>query len=340
MQTKTEIQQSNEILHFKSNDIENSIKKYGYFKNNSITIYQLLDFDDFIQQDEYIPPNEDLFFALENKDDKIPFLGIVNFNFKRFGYCLNAYINGDIYFGNYYKDVISKKGFYSYKPEIENDYKLSQYYYGFWENNLFEGNGIYLWIKEPKDILPFSNIDISSFDAFIGNSEKGQFKKGVLLNYKGINNFFIYYGSFSNDGKKEGKNCFYYCSTLEEICFGNYNNGIFYEGFVGKFNKDTGNINNLIFYKKEENENPEGKRIKVENEKNVVYIMNKFRKIVLTNNFAKNIFDEFKQILKFRDEKMKDINTIINNNQYEEIIKLFTTEKINLYQELEKNFGI
>ena len=68
--------------------------------------------------------------------------------------------------------------------------------------------------------------------------------------------------------------------------------------------------------------------------------MNKFRKIVLTNNFAKNIFDEFKQILKFRDEKMKDINTIINNNQYEEIIKLFTTEKINLYQELEKNFGI
>ena len=68
--------------------------------------------------------------------------------------------------------------------------------------------------------------------------------------------------------------------------------------------------------------------------------MNKFRKIVLTNNFAKNIFDEFKQILKFRDEKMKDINTIINNNKYEEIIKLFTTEKINLYQELEKNFGI
>ena len=119
-----------------------------------------------------------------------------------------------------------------------------------------------------------------------------------------------------------------------------YNNGIFYEGFVGKFNKDTGNINDLIFYKKEENENPEGKRIKVDNEKNVVYIMNKFRKIVLTNNFAKNIFDEFKQILKFRDEKMKDINTIINNNQYEEIIKLFTTEKINLYQELEKNFGI
>ena len=110
MQTKSEIQRSNEMLHFKSNDIENSIKKYGYFKNNTITIYQLLDFDEFIPQDEYIPPNEDLIFALENKDEKIYFLGVVNFNFKRFGYCLNTYINGDIYFGNYYKDIIRKKG--------------------------------------------------------------------------------------------------------------------------------------------------------------------------------------------------------------------------------------
>ena len=337
MQTKSEIQASDEILHFKSTEIENAIKKYGYFKNNQITIYQLLDFDDFIPQDEYIPPNEDLLFAFENKDQKIPFLGVLNFNFKRFGYCLNTYINGDIYFGNYYKDVMSKKGFYEYKAKVENDYKLSQYYYGFWENNLFEGNGVYLWIKEPINISPFSDIDISSFDAFIGNSEKGAFKKGVLLNYKGKDNFFIYYGSFSSDGKKEGKNCFYYCSSLEQICFGTYNNGIFYEGFVGKFNKDNGNINDLIVYKKEENKTQEGQRIKVDNGNNIANIMTKFRQIVITNNFAKNIFDEFKGILKFRDEKMKDINNIINNNQYEEITKLFKKEKITLYQELEKN---
>ena len=340
MQTKTEIQPSNEILHFKSNEIENSIKKYGYYKDNKITIYQLLDFDEFLPQEEYIPPNEDLTFALENKDENIPFLGVVNFNFKRFGFCLNTFINGDIYFGNYYKDVLSKKGFYSYKAKIENDYKLSQYYYGYWENNLFEGNGVYLWIKEPKDISSFSDFENSSFQAFVGNSENGVFKKGALLNYKGNNNIFIYYGSFSEDGKKEGNNCFYYSRNLDEMCYGTYNNDIFIEGFVAKFNKDNGEINDLIIYKKDENDNKEGKRIKIDNEKNIVYIMTKFRKIVLSKNYAKNIFDEFKKILKFRDEKMKDINIIINNNQYEEIVKLFAAEKITLYQDIEKSIGI
>ena len=69
----------------------------------------------------------------------------------------------------------------------------------------------------------------------------------------------------------------------------------------------NGELNDLIIYKKDQNDNKEGKRIKIDNEKNIAYIMTKFRKIVLSKNYAKNIFDEFKKILKFRDEKMKDI---------------------------------
>jgi len=151
MQTKSEIQPSNEILHFKSNEIENSIKKYGYYKDNKITIYQLLDFDEFLPQDEYIPPNEDLTFALENKDENIPFLGVVNFNFKRFGFCLNTFINGDIYFGNYYKDVISKKGFYSYKAKIENDYNYP---------NIIMDIGKIIYLKEMEFIFGLKNLKI------------------------------------------------------------------------------------------------------------------------------------------------------------------------------------
>ena len=91
---------------------------------------------------KYIPPEEDYVFAFQNKDDKIPFLGVVDIHFKRFGYCLNTYINGDIYFGYYLRDIIHKKGLYSFNPKVENDYKLSQYYLGTWENNEFEGMGI------------------------------------------------------------------------------------------------------------------------------------------------------------------------------------------------------
>ena len=245
MQTKSEIQIPNEI-HFKSNEIEKSLKENGFYKQDKITIYPLLDFDQFLPENEYIPPEEDFVFALENKEEIIPFLGVVNFNFKRFGYCLNTYLNGDIYFGYYLRDIINKKGFYSFKPKIENDYKLSQYYLGNWENNLFEGLGIYLWIKEKKDTIPFNDLNNSSFDAFIGNSEKGVFKKGIILNYNNENNFFIYYGSFSEEGKKEGNNCFYYSNNLEEMFFGTYKNDIFIEGFIAKFDKNNGKMIELI----------------------------------------------------------------------------------------------
>ena len=339
MQTKSEIQIPNEI-HFKSNEIEKSLKENGVYKQDKITIYPLLDFDQFLPENEYIPPEEDFVFALENKEEIIPFLGVVNFNFKRFGYCLNTYLNGDIYFGYYLRDIISKKGFYSFKPKIENDYKLSQYYLGNWENNLFEGFGIYLWIKEKKDTIPFNDLNNSSFDAFIGNSEKGVFKKGIILNYNNENNFFIYYGSFSEEGKKEGNNCFYYSNNLEEMFFGTYKNDIFIEGFIAKFDKNNGKMIELIVYKKDENKEPESEKIKIENEKNIEFIMTKFRNIIFSKNHFKIIYEEFKKVLNFQNEKMNDINMITNNNKYEEIINLFESNKISLYQDINKSIGL
>ena len=339
MQTKSEIQIPNEI-HFKSNEIEKSLKENGFYKQDKITIYPLLDFDQFLPENEYIPPEEDFVFALENKEEIIPFLGVVNFNFKRFGYCLKTYLNGDIYFGYYLRDIINKKGFYSFKPKIENDYKLSQYYLGNWENNLFEGLGIYLWIKEKKDTIPFNDLNNSSFDAFIGNSEKGVFKKGIILNYNNENNFFIYYGSFSEEGKKEGNNCFYYSNNLEEMFFGTYKNDIFIEGFIAKFDKNNGKMIELIVYKKDENKEPESEKIKIENEKNIEFIMTKFRNIIFSKNHFKIIYEEFKKVLNFQNEKMNDINMITNNNKYEEIINLFESNKISLYQDINKSIGL
>ena len=253
MQTKLEIQIEPK-LHFKSNEIEDSLQKNGVYKSGTITLYQLLEFDQYIPQEEYIPPEEDYVFAMENKDENLPFIGVVNFNFERFGYCLNTYINGDIYFGFYYKDIINKKGLYSYKPQIQNEFKLSQYYLGEWKNNLLEGKGIYLWIKDHVDnTASFNEFINPTFDAFVGVSEKGLFKKGVLLKYID-NNFLMYYGGFSPEGKKEGNSCFYYSNKLDKICYGTYKDNIFIEGFVGKFN-EGGKLSDLIIYKKDENRN-------------------------------------------------------------------------------------
>ena len=337
MQTKLEIQIEPK-LHFKSNEIEDSLQKNGVYKSGTITLYQLLEFDQYIPQEEYIPPEEDYVFAMENKDENLPFIGVVNFNFERFGYCLNTYINGDIYFGFYYKDIINKKGLYSYKPQIQNEFKLSQYYLGEWKNNLLEGKGIYLWIKDHVDnTASFNEFINPTFDAFVGVSEKGLFKKGVLLKYID-NNFLMYYGGFSPEGKKEGNSCFYYSNKLDKICYGTYKDNIFIEGFVGKFN-EGGKLCDLIIYKKDENKtHSEGEKLKINEYKNIENIMTNFRKIILSKNYFKMIYEEFDKVLKFRDEKMKNIN-ILTENKYGEIVELFESNKISLYEDIAKNMG-
>ena len=68
--------------------------------------------------------------------------------------------------------------------------------------------------------------------------------------------------------------------------------------------------------------------------------MKKFRDVISSKNYFKEIYEEFKNVLKFREEKMNNINIITNNNKYEEIIKLFEEEKIKIYKDLENNIGI
>ena len=87
---------------------------------------------------------------------------------------------------------------------------------------------------------PFQNYQKANFQAYVGNIDNNNFTKGVLLK-KEANNFFIYFGTFSQELKKQGKNCFYYCSKLEELFYGDYENDNFKEGYVSKFN-DKGEI--------------------------------------------------------------------------------------------------
>ena len=257
MHTPNQIQSSSPIS-FKTLEIEQSLKSTGIFKKGTFIIKQLTDFDHFRQDDEFVSAEEDYVFALQNKDPKTPFLGVVNYYFKREGYCLNTYSNGDIYFGYYKNDLRNRQGLYSFKPTKNKNNILSQFYYGLWENDLFNGNGIYLWLKEKEDKAPFSDYDNANFEAFVRNSSEGKFKKGALISKEG-KNYYVYYGNFTDDGKKEGNKCFYYSSNLERLCYGTFENDIFIEGYVGNFDK-KGNLNALIIYKKD-GENTKGEKI-------------------------------------------------------------------------------
>ena len=335
MLSPREIQSSNPI-QFKTQEVEESLKQTGEYIKDSFIIKQLNDFDQYRLEEEYVPVEEDYVFAFQNKDCQTPFLGVINYFFKREGYCLNTYSNGDTYFGYYNNDLRNKQGLYSFKPiKIENNLQ-SQYYYGHWKNDLINGKGIYLWLKEKENITPFSDYNNANFDAFVGRSNFGKFKKGGLLTKNG-NNKYIYYGEFSDEGKKEGNKCFYY-SFMGKLCYGTFKDGVFNEGYVADFDKD-GKINGLIIYKKEEGKNAEGEKIILKGEEKITNIMTKFRNAILDKDYFNMIYDEFEKIIKYRDEKMNDIK-IIMSEEYGKIMHCFKFNKISLCEDIEKNLGL
>ena len=205
-------------IHYNKKDIQKKLNSNKKYQTNNTTI---------IRWEDDMNPDTKM-YVLKNKFNNLPFIGVVNYDFKREGYCVNKYLNGDEYFGNYSNDLRNRQGIYIYKPKYETGkIILRQYYFGLWENDLKQGRGIYVWLKEDKNnsknsynnksYNPFNNFDKANFDAYVGNFDKNKFTKGTLLKKEG-DNYFVFHGWFLNS-KKNGKNCFYYSEKLEEILY-------------------------------------------------------------------------------------------------------------------------
>ena len=129
-------------IHFNKKDISKILKSKEKYQSGNTTIIRW--------EDEM---NEDTeMYVMKHKINNLPFIGVINYEFKREGYCVNKYLNGDEYFGYYSNDLRNKQGMYIYKPKYETSkIILRQYYFGLWEKDVKEGRGIYLWLKENVD---------------------------------------------------------------------------------------------------------------------------------------------------------------------------------------------
>ena len=218
-------------IHYDKKEIIEKIKSKGKYESGHTTIIK---WEDDMNTDTEM-------YIVKNKFNKIPFIGVVNYEFKREGYCVNTYLNGDEYFGYYSNDLRNKQGLYIYKPKIIlNKFISRQYFFGLWENDKKNGRGIYLWLKDninrninDKLYNSFNDFSKANFHAYIGEFENDKFTKGTLLKKEG-ENYFVFHGQLNNKNlKKNGKECFYYSAKLEEIFFGTFKNDIFIEGYIG-----------------------------------------------------------------------------------------------------------
>ena len=321
-------------IHFNTKDIEKKLNANKKYQTNNTTI---------IRWEDDMNPDTKM-YALKNKFNNLPFIGVVNYDFKREGYCVNKYLNGDEYFGNYSNDLRNRQGIYIYKPKYETGkIILRQYYFGLWENDLKQGRGIYVWLKEDKNnsknsynnksYNPFNNFDKANFDAYVGNFDKNKFTKGTLLKKEG-DNYFVFHGWFSNS-KKNGKNCFYYSAKLEEILYGTFKDDKFIEGFVGKFD-DNGDLKNLIKYKNKSIIEKD-KFEPSDDEKEVAKKILTFRNIIMSQDYFWILYDKFKDAIDFKNANMNNVE-LFNSYLYLDLLDIAASyNQVSIFKDIEKH---
>lgn len=263
--------------------------------------------------------------------------GIINCNFQREGYCINRYENDEQYFGYYIDDKRNKQGFYTYNPEqseSEPNTYIFPFYFGNWKNDLREGHGIYLWLKktsqDAKNLFP--DFDSTNFAALIGYFSLDKFKKGSYIQ-KIEDNYFVYHGTYDENNKKNGKDCFYYNANYEILYYGSFSNDNYIKGYVSKFD-DNGEIKSIIKYGEEENMEQNFS----EKEK-ISEIMKTFRNVIMSKDYFGIVFETFKSAVEFR-KKFVDGKTVMNFEKNQELIQTsFAYRNVTLYKDVEKYIG-
>ena len=322
-------------IHYNKNDIIKKLNQNKKYISGNTTI---------IRWEDDMNTNTEM-YILKNKFNNLPFIGVVNYEFKREGYCINSYLNGDEYFGYYINDLRNKQGLYIYKPKFEIGNKiLRQYYFGLWENDYKEGRGIYLWLNEIRDnrnrniinnksYNPFNNFEKANFYAYIGLLKKNKFTKGTLLK-KENDNYFVFHGSLKNL-KKNGKNCFYYSAKLEQILYGAFKDDKFIDGFVGKYD-DNGQIKEIIKYKNKTIINKD-KFLPNDNIEELSQKLITFRNIIMSKDYFGILYKVFKDAIDFKNKNMNNID-IFNSDLYIDLMDVEASyNQVSIFKDIEKH---
>ena len=309
-------------IHFDSPVVAESIKNNGEYKNDKITVKSWGD-----------AVGDKRMYLINAENKSLKFTGIINLFFERQGYGINIHDDGDIYFGYYKNDVRDGHGIYSFLPKKKGNDLLSEFYYGFWKTDLKNGNGIYLWLREDSSKQPFSDFENANFQAYVGEFERDMFKKGTLLSKEG-EDYLVYHGTFDLDGNREGKNCFFYSASLEELCFGEYLDDHFINGYVAHFDED-GNVKDFLKYADGQVTAKEN-LTKEEFEKNSK-IMFDFRNVIMGKDYFGDVYTEFGKVKNFEKTKMNSVD-VFNSDQYLNLMSVATGyNKVTIYKDIEKN---
>jgi hypothetical protein len=261
------------------------------------------------------------------------YLGVFNQNLKRQSYGVNSYSNGDVYFGHFHNDLKSKHGCYFFAPEtLPNGKVHTEIYHGFWKDDKKDHHGIAVWLDEKKGNTDF---DLADFDAFVGEFEKDEYRKGTYLT-KIDDNYFVYYGYFDSNGKKNDNNALFYTSKQDRMFRGVMKDDKYVSGYFIYFD-DEGKITDITYIEMDGDTQvvkhvrkfdkiSKDEKEKLKNEATI------FRNLLIEEDYFGMIYTKIKEMNDFIIKRF-DITNLDDTTNYLKIVKLagsYNDVKINV----------
>ena len=275
-------------------------------------------------------------YISEIKKGDIHFIGILDPNLVKQGYGFMSLPNNEKYFGVYTDDLRSKHGLYQYPDKIEGDKIEREFFFGVFNEGKVDNRGVYLWIKEKKDVPMFNNFEEADFSCFVGDLDSNHFINGTYMTKKG-EKYYVYYGSFNEQNEKEGDGVFYYNSEKDELMYGKVEKNKFINSYMSVFD-DEGNIKNGIFVNFDDKGKISDYKQKEEmpDKSGIFDQMFDFRNIILDKDYFGEVFNTFKDTMKFI---ASDVNfeSFDSQDKFSKLINVsFNFNKISIKEDIDK----
>ena len=323
-ETKEMKEISDDYIDLNLLEVEEKIKQEGKYEKEGIMIRKW-------EGEE----NSNHYITQINREN-VTFVGVLNENFQRNGYGFNDYKNGDKFFGYYKEDKKNTHGIYFWEPDRVNGILKKEVYYGFWKDNKKDNHGCYLWVEEEQGNKDFEK---TNFDTYIGLIDEDKYKRGTYLSKNG-DDYYLYYGEFSENGKKTDDNAMFYTSA-DKLIKGKIENDEFKEGYIGIFDSDSGDLTDFMFCTFGDKSSVSLIKLEKDLDKDLVDKikdeMITFRNVILEDDYFGNVYSKYNEVKDFIKTHMNSLETLDDPEKYPEIISLCTGyNKINIYADIEK----
>ena len=263
------------------------------------------------------------------------YIGILDSDLVKQGYGLLSLPNNEKYFGFFTDNLKSKHGIYQYPDKPAEDKIEREFFYGLFNEGKIYHHGVYLSIKEDKNVKMFNDFDQADFSCFIGNLNENHFIQGTHM-VKDGDKYYVYHGKFNENNEKEGEGVFYYNSEKDELIYGNAIKDKFVEGYISFFDEDGIISNGLHAIFDDKGKIKEYKRKEeIDDKSNIFQKMFDFRNKIMEEDYFGQIFEVFKKTMNTVDNEV-NFESFNYKKKYSKLINVtYNFNKIKIKDEIE-----